>query len=189
MEADFRLEDVNHSPAFFDLKKLAAFNGDHIRMMSPDDFVTAATPWLTAADAPYPAGRYDRAVALEMAPHIQQRCVTLADAPGLLDFLFVDEPVVDADAWAKATSMPEAVAVFRAAVAAYEQLAPWTADALKAVLEHIGEEHGLKLGKAQAPVRVAVTGRTVGPPLFESLECLGREATLARLQTAAALLG
>jgi glutamyl-tRNA synthetase len=189
MEADFHLEDVNHSPAFFDLKKLAAFNGDHIRMLSADEFVTAATPWLTAADAPYPAARYDHAVALEMAPHIQQRCVTLADAPGLLDFLFVDQPVVDADAWAKATGTPEAVAVFRKALAAYEQLETWTADALKTALEQIGEGHGLKLGKAQAPVRVAVTGRTVGPPLFESLECLGREATLARLQTAAALLG
>jgi glutamyl-tRNA synthetase len=186
MEADFRLEDVNHSPAFFDLKKLAAFNGDHIRMLTPQQFVDACMPWLTAADAPYPADRFDAAVVLEMAPHIQQRCVTLADAPGLVDFLFVDEPVVDAEAWAKATGTAEARAVFDGAVAAYDALADWTADALKSALEQIGEAHGLKLGKAQAPVRVAVTGRTVGPPLFESLECLGRDRTMQRLRAAAA---
>jgi glutamyl-tRNA synthetase len=62
----------------------------------------------------------------------------------------------------------------------------WQADALKEALTAIGEAHGLKLGKAQAPLRVAVTGRSVGPPLFESLEVLGRDATLARLRAARA---
>ena len=188
MEADFRLEDVNHSPAFFDLKKLAAFNGEYIRAMSPAEFLEAARPWLTAADAPYPVDRFDEAVFLAMAPHIQPRCVTLADAPGLVDFLFQPEVAVDAEAWAKATGSAETVAVFRGALAAYEGLGEWTADALKAGLEAVGETNGLKLGKAQAPVRVAVTGRTVGPPLFESLECLGRDETLRRLRLAAALL-
>ena len=188
MEADFRLEDVNHSPAFFDLKKLAAFNGEYIRAMTPAEFLEAGRPWLTAADAPYPVDRFDEGVFLAMAPHIQPRCVTLADAPGLVDFLFQPEVAVDAEAWAKATGTPEAVAVFRGALAAYEGLGDWSADALKAGLEAVGEANGLKLGKAQAPVRVAVTGRTVGPPLFESLECLGRDETLRRLRLAAALL-
>ena len=188
MEADFRLEDVNHSPAFFDLKKLAAFNGEYIRAMSPAEFLEAARPWLTAADAPYPVDRFDEAVFLAMAPHIQPRCVTLADAPGLVDFLFQPEVAVDAEAWAKATGSAETVAVFRGALAAYEGLGEWTADALKAGLEAVGETNGLKLGKAQATVRVAVTGRTVGPPLFESLEYLGRDETLRRLRLAAALL-
>lgn len=188
MEADFRLEDVNHSPAFFDLKKLAAFNGEYIRALSPQAFLEAARPWLTAADAPYPADRFDDAVFLAMAAHIQPRCVTLADAPGLVDFLFQPEVAVDADAWAKATGTPEAVAVFHGATAAYEALGDWTAEALKASLEAVGEANGLKLGKAQAPVRVAVTGRSVGPPLFESLECLGRDETLRRLRLAAMLL-
>ena len=188
MEADFRLEDVNHSPAFFDLKKLAAFNGEYIRAMTPAEFLEAGRPWLTAADAPYPVDRFDEGVFLAMAPHIQPRCVTLADAPGLVDFLFQPEVAVDAEAWAKATGTPEAVAVFRGALAAYEGLGDWSADALKAGLEAVGEANGLKLGKAQAPVRVAVTGRTVGLPLFASLECLGRDETLRRLRLAAALL-
>ncbi len=188
MEADFRLADVNKSPAFFDLKKLAAFNGEYIRAMSPEQFLEAARPWLTAADAPYPVDRFDDDLFLAMAPHIQQRCVTLADAPGLVDFLFQPEVAIDDDAWAKATGTPEAIAVFRAAVAGYEGLGEWTAEALKTALEAVGEANGLKLGKAQAPVRVAVSGRTVGPPLFESLECLGRAETLRRLREAGARL-
>ncbi len=81
--------------------------------------------------------------------------------------------------WAKAMK-PPAVELLAEVIDAYSTV-PWEADALKAVLEDIGTRHGQKLGKAQAPVRVAVTGRTVGPPLFESLELLGREATLSRL--------
>ena len=67
---------------------------------------------------------------------------------------------------------------------AYDALATWDADSLKAALEAVGEGFGLKLGKAQAPIRVAVTGRSVGLPLFESLEVLGRERTLTRLRAA-----
>ena len=76
---------------------------------------------------------------------------------------------------------------FFSAEAAYQD-APWNADELKDRLERIGAEHGLKLGKTQAPVRVAVTGRTVGLPLFESLEILGRDRTLTRIAAARAVL-
>ena len=184
MEGDFLLEDVNHSPAFFDLKKLAAFNGEYIRKLSTEAFLEACRPWLLAADAPFPADRFDEQVFLAMAPHIQPRCVTLADAAGVVDFLFLPDPVIDEAAWAKTFGPAESVAVLRAALAAYGELADWSADALKASLEVIGEAHGMKLGKAQAPVRVAVTGRTVGPPLFEALEVLGRAETLRRMGAA-----
>jgi len=189
MESDFLLEDVNHSPAFFDLKKLAAFNGEYIRKLSVEQFLEACRPWLLAADAPFPADRFDAQVFLAMAPHIQPRCVTLADAAGVIDFLFLAEPVVDGAAWVKTFGAPEAAAVLHDSIAAYETLGEWSADALKASLEATGEAHGLKLGKAQAPVRVAVSGRTVGPPLFEALEVLGRPETLRRLRAAEAALG
>ncbi|MEY4174036.1 MAG: glutamyl-tRNA synthetase [Actinomycetota bacterium] len=189
MQDDFRLEDVNHSSAFFDLKKLAAFNGDYIRAMSPEQFLEACRPWLFAADAPFPAARFDEEVFLALAPVVQPRCSTLADAPGVVDFMFLEEPVVDADAWTKATATPESVAVLRDVVAAYESLADWTVDALKAVVDSAAEAHGLKAGKAQAPVRVAITGRTVGPPLFEAVALLGRDETLRRLRAAEATLG
>jgi len=189
MQADFLLEDVNHSSAFFDLKKLAAFNGDYIRALSPQQFLEACRPWLLAADAPFPAHRFDEAVFLALAPVVQPRCNTLADAPGVVDFMFLEQPSVDPDAWAKATASAESVAVLRDVVSAYETLAEWSVEALKAVVDAAAEVHGLKAGKAQAPVRVAITGRTVGPPLFEALALLGRDETLRRLRTAEATLG
>ena len=188
IEGDFTLEDVNHSPAFFDLKKLAAFNGEYIRQLTVEQFASACRPWLLADDAPFPADRFDEQKFLAMAPHIQQRCVTLSDAAGVVDFLFLAEPVVDEEAWTKTFSSPAAGAVLRDAIAAYDVLADWSADALKSSLEVVGESHGLKLGKAQAPVRVAVTGRTVGPPLFEALEVLGRDETMRRMRSAEATL-
>ena len=188
IEVDFRLEDVHLSPAFFDLKKLAAFNGDYIRMLSPRQFLDVCRPWLLAPEAGFPADRFDEAVFLAMAPHIQPRCVTLADAPGVIDFLFLADPVIDRDAWTKVFAATDAVAVLRAAVVAYESLSDWSADALKSALETVGAAHDLKLGKAQAPLRVAVSGRTVGPPLFEALEVLGRDETMRRLRNAEAAL-
>ena len=170
------------------MKKLAAFNGDHIRMLSTEQFYEACKPWLFGPNAPFPRSGFDEGMFLAMAPHIQPRCVTLADAAGVVDFLFVPEPVVDEVAWTKTMASPEAVAVLRHAISAYDVLPVWNAAALKATLETAGEANGLKLGKAQAPVRVAVTGRTVGPPLFEALEVLGREESLRRMRAAEARL-
>ena len=91
MEQSFRLEDVNLSPAFFDIKKLGAFNGEYIRMMTTDQLVDAVDPWLPVD--------WDRERFAEIAPHIQQRLVTLADAPGVVDFLFLHDPEVDPASW------------------------------------------------------------------------------------------
>ncbi len=175
MEPAFRLEDVNTSPAFFDLKKLAAFNGEYIRMLSVDELVAACDPWLPP--------EWSRARFAEIAPHIQQRLVTLADAPAAVDFLFTDEPAIDPEAWDKAFAPEWAVPLLVDATAAYG-VGEWTAGALKAGLEDVMGRYELKLGKAQAPVRVAVSGRAVGPPLFEALEVLGRDESLRRMHAA-----
>jgi glutamyl-tRNA synthetase len=167
---------VTQSPAYFDLKKLAAFNGDYIRMLSVDEFVAACEPWIPE--------HYDRGVFAAMAPHVQTRVVTLAEAPPMVDFLMRETPVLDEDAWRKAMHQPWSRAVLAETVAAYSALPEWTADALKSALEHVAAAHELKLGKAQAPIRVGVTGTSVGPPLFESLEVLGRDGTIARLDAA-----
>jgi glutamyl-tRNA synthetase len=104
----------------------------------------------------------------------------------MVDFLFVDEPTVDPSSWDKAMKAP-AAEVLDAAIVAYEKV-EWVSAELMAALRSVGEELGLSLRKAQAPVRVAVTGRSVGPPLFESLEVLGRERSQARLRAARARL-
>jgi glutamyl-tRNA synthetase len=102
-----------------------------------------------------------------------------------VDFLFLSEPVEDEKSWAKAMKPGVGKEMVEAALARFaDPELSWTADALKAATEETGATLGLKLGKAQAPVRVAVTGRTVGLPLFESLELLGRERVRARLTAA-----
>jgi glutamyl-tRNA synthetase len=182
MVAEFRIEDVNASPAFFDVKKLRAFNGEYIRALSPEGFIAACQPWLTPEAAPWPADRFDPAVFAELAPLAQTRVALLAEITAMVDFAFLPEPVQDEAAWAKAMKKPAAELLAEVG-AAYADV-PWTADALRERLEAVGTSYGLSLGKAQAPVRVAVTGRTVGLPLFESLAVLGRTETLRRIDAA-----
>jgi glutamyl-tRNA synthetase len=172
IESLFRLEDVNLSPAFFDIKKLAAFNGEYIRMMPIDEFVAECDRWVPAD--------WDRERLAAIATHIQPRLVTFSDLPGIVDFLFGDV-VTDDDSWSKTMSTEYARPLLESTIGQYSELGDWSADVLKSTLELVMEPFGVKLGKAQAPVRVAVTGRTVGPPLFESIEVLGREETLVRL--------
>jgi glutamyl-tRNA synthetase len=179
----FRLEDVNTSPAFFDLKKLAAFNGEYVRAMPVDEFVAASEPWIAGWRAEHPEATWDDGVFAAIAPHVQTRVVTLSEVPALVDFLFLPGAPIDESSWDKAMKLP-ASALLGEAIEAYATV-EWTADALKSNLETIAERFELKLGKAQAPVRVATTGRTVGPPLFESLELLGRDETMRRLRHAA----
>jgi glutamyl-tRNA synthetase len=186
IESTFRLEDVNHSPAFFDIKKLRAFNGDYIRALPVEEFIRRCEPWITGPDAPWPAERFDPTVFAAVAPLVQTRVATLEEVPAMVDFFF-QEPSVDVEALRKSTSTTAGRAVLEEFTAACADAA-WTHAALHELLEQIGTSHELKLGKAQAPVRIAVTGRTVGPPLFESLEVLGREVVLARLRTAIGLV-
>jgi glutamyl-tRNA synthetase len=192
IESEFRLEDVNPSPAFFDEKKLRAFNGEYIRALSISDFIEACAPWLTgevggARVAPWQPSEYDPAAFAAVADLAQTRVSVLGEVVALVDFLFLpDERLpLDEDAFAKATK-DGAGELLTDVLDAFTSLPVWDVEALKSTVEACGAARGLKLGKAQAPVRVAVTGRAVGLPLFESLVVLGRERTLARLRAAAA---
>jgi glutamyl-tRNA synthetase len=183
----FRIEDVNSASAFFDVKKLTAFNGEYVRAMPTDDFVAACDPWLHAPTAPWSEEQFDPAVFARVAPLAQTRVALLSEITNNVDFLFLDEPVHDQQSWDKAMK-PGAAELLADARDVLTALEPWEAEPLKGAVAAVGEKHGLKLGKAQAPVRVAVTGRTVGLPLFESLEVLGRERTLARIEAALSAL-
>ncbi|MGW1277205.1 glutamate--tRNA ligase [Streptomyces tsukubensis] len=183
----FDIADVNANPARFDLKKAEAINADHIRRLDVKAFAEACEPWLTAPYANWEPERFDRTAWEAIAPYAQTRLTVLSDITANVDFLFRDEPVDDEASWAKAMK-PGAAELL---VTAREKLAAadWSSpDALKEAVLAAGEAHGLKLGKAQAPVRVAVTGRTVGLPLFESLQILGTDRTLARIDAALAKL-
>lgn len=172
--AEFRLEDVKSSPAIFDVRKMQAFNAEYLRALSPDEFVDRASQWLRARWEP-------------IAPLVQERARTLSEVFAMADFLFRDAPVIDENDWARAVAkQPAFSAVLDAAIEAYPSV-EWEAEAIKEATLELGASVGVpQLGKAQAPIRLAVTGRSVGPPLFESLELLGRERTLARLVVARA---
>ncbi len=181
VEAAFRLGDVTHSPAFFDVKKLDAFNGEYIRRMTPDDFVERASQELSAD--------WDRARFAFIAPYIQERLVRFDEVPSKVDFLFWPDGVdVDYDeaSWTKAFAPEWARPLLRDVIAAFGDVT-WETDVLKCAVEEIMARYEIKLNKAQAPLRIAVTGRSVGPPLFESLEVLGRDETLRRLGRASDL--
>lgn len=180
----FRLEDVNKASAFFDVKKLSAFNGDYIRALTPRAFAEACRPWLSGDVAPWQADEYDEATWQAVAPYAQTRIAVLSEITGYVDWVFLPEPPQDEASWTKAMK-PGAEAMVAGARKAWGALDEWTTDHLRTALESVAAEQGLKLGKAQAPVRVAVTGRTIGLPLFESVEVLGRARTLARLDAAA----
>lgn len=187
IEEEFRLEDVNPSPAFFDEKKLRAFNGEYIRALPVPEFIDACQPWLTGtgtiAPPPWQPEEYDADAFAAVAPLAQTRIAVLSEIVPNVDFLFLASPLIDEAAWTK-TMKDGSAELLDEAVAAFEALESWDAESLKSTLEAVGTARGLKLGKTQAPVRVAVTGRTVGLPLFESLEVLGRERTLTRIRAA-----
>ena len=184
MEQEFALDDVNHSPALFDVKKLGAFNKEYIKAMPVDVFVTAARPWLDKWLVAHPGARWNDAMFLAMAPHVQVRIETLSQAAGVVDFMFLAEPEFDEPARDKAMAAEWAPTLLADTIDAFSALAEsqWVADELKAAFEQVAERHELKAGKAQAPVRVAITGRTSGPPLFEPIEMIGRDESLRRLR-------
>ena len=183
---EFRLENVNHSPAFFDVKKLAAFNGDYVRMLDPDGFIAAAQPFVHG-DVPWRESDWSDDVFRQVAPLIQTRVGALGEIPAMVDFFFLDEPVIDGAAWDKTMTADFTRDVLNAMADGLINV-KWNADSIKGILDAFTEARGLKLGKTQAPVRVAITGKTVGPPLFESIEIIGRDRAMWRIEAAIAKL-
>jgi glutamyl-tRNA synthetase len=186
----FRLEDVVPSPAFFDNQKLLHFNGTYIRALDVADFTERCRIWAAETDHALGTAYFDTPEWAELAPLVQERVTTLSEVPGYVDFLFGDFAIEEAS-WDKAVGKDEAAGAILAEVrAGYGALADqgWEAKALKEILEAVATAHDRRLGKAQAPVRVATLGRTVGLPLFESLQVLGQEESLRRIDAALAQL-
>jgi glutamyl-tRNA synthetase len=187
MARDFVIGRVNRNAAQFDVRKLEAINGDWIRRLSLPEFTARVTPFLQRAglvgDPPTggEAGVIDGAM-----PLIQERIGRLTEAPEMLGFLFVDERHFAVDPEAAARSLTaDSEGTLRAARTALEGVAKWeTAEIESALRGALVDGLGLKPRAAFGPVRVALTGRRVSPPLFESIELLGRDRTLGRLRRA-----
>ena len=179
MIEEFRLEDVNKSSAFFDIAKLTAFNAEYIRALTTDEFVTRCEGFVPDEI------RLDPMFA-KVVPLIQERVRLLSEVSSSVDFFFA-MPETDADSWEKTMKTDAARAILDGMLAVVDTT-EWNHDTLKMLVEQLGNDQGVKLGKAQAPVRVAVTGRTVGPPLFDSLALMPRDLVAERLRTARAKL-
>jgi glutamyl-tRNA synthetase len=181
MVAAFDVADVNSNPARFDQKKADAINAEHIRLLGEDDFTGRLRDYFAAHG--YDTGLDDAQFA-EAARLVQTRIAVLGDAWGLLKFLNDGEYALDPKAAAKELG-PDAAPVLDAALAALEGLAEWTAAQIEIALKvALLENMALKPRKAFGPIRVAATGASISPPLFESLELLGRDRSLARLGAA-----
>jgi glutamyl-tRNA synthetase len=183
----FSLSDVSKNPAVFDPAKLEWMNGVYIREMTDDAFVAITRP-LVEEDL-------DRGLVAEevdafemMAPLVKERTKLLADVPDQARFLFVAPTTYDDTAWAKVMETPEGPVALDGATDALAGLSDWSTEAIDVALRSMLESNELSARKGLQPIRVAVCGTTVSPPLFESIDILGREETLTRIAAARALL-
>lgn len=186
MVAAFDVVDVNSNPARFDQKKADAINAEHIRRLDEAEFALRLRAYFDDHGHDTGLGQEDFAVAAQL---VQTRIVVLSDAWGLLKFFDDDAYELDPKAAAKELG-PDAVPVLDAAITALDGVTDWAAvDIEEALKSALLEGLELKPRKAFGPIRVAVTGAGVSPPLFESLELLGRDRSLSRLRQARARAG
>jgi glutamyl-tRNA synthetase len=186
----FDVHDVLPNPARFDLKKAEAINATHVRLLAPEDFRDRLVPYLHAGGL-VPADSFadleprHRDLLTAAAPLVQERMVLLGESVGMLGFLFTADEDVVVEEDARGALRDDAADVLAAAVGALEALPEdgfATAAIEQALRDAIVEGMGVKPRFAFTPLRVALTGRRVSPPLFESMELLGRASTLARLE-------
>lgn len=187
---NFDVVDVNSAPAHFDQKKADAINAEHIRMLEPADFRARLLAYMqefpSKTGTTLPAD-LDEDIFSLAAELVQTRIVVLSDAWDLLDFLYCGEAFAIDEKSGRKNLKDDAKPVLRAALAALEGISDdeWAASAIEAALkQELIEKMELKPRKAFTPVRVAVTGTHISPPLFESMEMLGRTVTVERLTAA-----
>jgi glutamyl/glutaminyl-tRNA synthetase len=174
----FDLDRVSHNPARFDTQKLEWMNGHYIRELSDSDLAERLLPFLERARLPA-----DLDTARRAAPHIKERMHLLSEGPSLLRFLFVDEIAPDDKARKEIAKVgPEHL---KEAASRLEAVEDWSDEEIARVLEDFATDRNLSKTKAWQPIRAAVTGTTISPPLPESLAILGKERTIVRLRSAA----
>jgi glutamyl-tRNA synthetase len=182
LTAAFDIRDVNPNPARFDQKKADAINGDHIRMLAPDDFAERLLPYLGGLVATPPTVA-EAAILREAAPLVQERMTVLSEAPGLLAFLFTPDDALEFETDALPKDAEQARRILEASVGALEGLDDFATAAIEEALRaELIEGAGLKPRDAFGPLRTGISGRRISPPLFESMEILGKASTLARLE-------
>jgi glutamyl-tRNA synthetase len=181
---NFDVHDVLANPARFDLKKAEAINGTHVRMLEAEDFRNRLVPYLQSAGLVGDTlTDRENEVLTEAAPLVQERIGLLGEAPEMLAFLFKADNEIDVAADAR-KGLPENLSeALDAALAALEPVGEWTAENIQQALRSaLVDGLGLKPRLAFGPVRTAVSGRRISPPLFESMVILGKDSSLARIK-------
>lgn len=184
----FDVANVNPNPARFDIVKAESINGTHVRMLEPEDFRNRLVPYLHEAGI-LPAAQFAELSAQQQeiltagAPLVQERMTLLGEAVGMLGFLFTPDSQIVIEEDARKQLKADAADVLTAAIEVVEGVTDFTTDELQVALKSkLVEELGIKPRFAFTPLRVGISGRRVSPPLFESMEILGKESTLARLR-------
>jgi glutamyl-tRNA synthetase len=184
MAKAFDVVDVNPNPARFDLKKAEAINATHIRELSAEDFKGRLVPYLQTGNViSTPATKGELAILAKAAPLIQERITVLGESVGMLSFLFVTSKDIVIEEDAKKALPDNSVAIVAAALEALQGLEDFSTDAIHDLMNQVlVESMGEKPRNAFGPLRTAISGKKVSPPLFESMEILGKAETLARLE-------
>ena len=179
----FDLDGVSKNPAVFDIDKLQWMNGEYVRAISADDFERRARPLIEADLGRAPTDGEWSAFS-EMAVPIQERVKLMTEVGEMSRFLFVDALEFDEQSWSKVMKADTVTTALSVAIRNLTDIQDWTVESIEAALRAGLEETGLNPRKGWQPLRVAVTGSQVSPPLFESMTALGSRVTLQRLQRA-----
>ena len=186
--AAFDLAHVSKNPAVFDVQKLEWMNGEYIRAMAPEQFQARVRPVVEGeAGRALTSEEWQRFVAI--APLVQERTKLLPEAGAQVSFLFLPIAEYDADSWSKVIEKEGVGEVLAVAGAKLAQVEPWSPDGIEAALQAMLSDLDIGARKGLQPIRVAITGSSVSPPLYESMAALGKETSLSRIGDVLGRLG
>ena len=183
----FDLNDVNKNPAAFDPEKLAWINGEYVRALASEEFNEMVRPYVESAVG-RPLSKEEWGTFEGIAPLVQERTKLLPEAGEQVEFLFNDVDEYDERSWNKVMTKEGVGEILDRSRLVLSELGDWSTGSIEVVLRSMIEGMAIGVGKALQPLRVAVTGSSVSPPLFESLAAVGREVSLARISRARDLL-
>ena len=181
---NFSIERVSKTAAVFNMDKLEWMNGLYIRNLSADEFALRCLPFVERDVSPQIHRSIDTGYLKQIAPLVQERAKTLGEVSQLVDFFFVDKLEYDSALLLGKLDKSQALTILQKSIAALEDIEDWKTELMETVVRPLAEEVGLKAGPFFGVLRVAMTGRTASPPLFQTMEVLGRERCFNRLREA-----
>jgi glutamyl-tRNA synthetase len=181
---NFSIERVSKTAAVFNMDKLEWMNGVYIRNLAPEEFAARCLPFIERDLSPEIHRPIDTDYLKQIAPLVQERAKTLGEVPQLIDFFFADKLEYDSAPLLGKLDKDQTLTILQKSIAVLENVKDWKTEPMETVVRPLAEEVGLKAGPFFGVLRVAVTGRTASPPLFQTMEVLGRDRCFSRLRDA-----